>query len=78
MKEEEYVVYSIRIPKDIRELMKKVDIDWSSELRDYIYKRIRMEYRRRLLEKADKINKKFKKVSTPEAWELIREDRASR
>ncbi len=75
MKMDKYVVYSIRIPKDIRELMKRVDIDWSSELRSYIYKRVREEYRRKLLECVDKINKDFKKVSIPDAWELIRKDR---
>ncbi len=75
MKKDKYVVYSIRIPKDIRELMKKVDIDWSSELRRYISQRVRMEYRRKLLESVDKINRDFKKVSIPDAWELIRKDR---
>ena len=78
MKKDDYVVYSIRIPKYIRDLMKEVEFDWGSELRRYIYERIRVEYRRRLLDEVDKINKKFEKASIPDAWELIREDRDSR
>lgn len=70
-----YVVYSIRIPKRLRHLMKSVDVNWSSEIRDYIYRRVRMEYRKKLLSEVRKIHSGFREVDTPPSWVLIREDR---
>jgi len=78
MSKEEYVIYSIRIPSKLRELMKMVDVDWSSEIREFIRRRVMVEYRRRLLSEVKEIHKSFKDVETPPSWVLIRRDREER
>lgn len=67
-------VLSIRIRKDLKELMRKIDIDWRREIENFIENKIR-EYEK---EKAlNNINKMLKDVPVSEraAWEDIREDR---
>ncbi len=69
-------VYSIRIPKEIREAMEKMkDIDWQKEIRKMIIERVRKELKRRYLEDARELRSKMKssKIS-----DMIREDRDAR
>lgn len=69
-------VYSVRIPKEIRDAMEKTkDIDWQEEIRRMIIERVRQETKKRLLEEAKEIRKKMKSSSISE---MIREDRDSR
>ena len=69
-------VYSVRIPKEIRDAMEKTkDIDWQEEIRRMIVERVRQETKKRLLEEAKEIRKKMKSSSISE---MIREDRDSR
>ncbi len=69
-------VYSIRIPKEIRDAMEKTkDIDWQEEIRKMIIERVRQETKRRLLKEARELRKKMKSSNISE---MIREDRDAR
>ncbi len=69
-------VYSVRIPKEIRDAMEKTkDIDWQEEIRKMIIERVRQETKKRLLEEAKEIRKKMKSSNISE---MIREDRDAR
>jgi hypothetical protein len=66
-------VYSVRIPKEIRDAMEKIEnIDWQEEIRKMIIERVRQETKRRLLEEARELRKKMKSSNISE---MIREDR---
>ncbi|MGD2250024.1 MAG: hypothetical protein PVF58_16590 [Candidatus Methanofastidiosia archaeon] len=70
------VVYSIRIPEEIRDLMKEMeDIDWQEEIRTMIEEIVRKKSKERLLIDAKKLRKNMKSIN---AAELIREDRDAR
>lgn len=66
------VVYSIRISKDVKEMMDSIDINWQEEIRKLIERRVREECKRRLLDKGRELGRKMKSVP---AAELIRGDR---
>lgn len=66
-------VVSVRVPKELKEKMKKYHVDWSSEIRRFIEERIKtLEF----LEVLDKIEERVKKRKTRvDSAELIREER---
>jgi hypothetical protein len=67
-------VYSVRIPKRLKEDIEKIDnVDWQSETRAFLEKKVRKERLMAQLEKAREIRHKSKK--TISSAELIREDR---
>ncbi len=69
-------VYSIRIPREIREAMEKMkDVDWQEEIRKMIIDRVRKELKRRLLEEAKELRSKMKSSNISD---MIREDRNAR
>lgn len=69
-------VYSIRIPKEIRELMKKMEgIDWQEEIRTVIVELVKKKSKERLLTEGRELRKEMKALN---AAELIREDRDAR
>ena len=67
-------VLSIRIRKELREMMKKVDIDWRREIESFIESKIREYEKKKTL---DNINELLRDTPTSErpAWIDIREDR---
>lgn len=66
-------VYSVRIPKRLREALNKLqDIDWQEELRMFLEQRVRSEYVRKQLEEAGKLRARMKEIGSAE---IIREDR---
>lgn len=66
-------VYSVRIPKRLREALNKLqDVDWQEELRAFLEQRVRAEYVRKQLEAARKLRVGMKEISSAE---IIREDR---
>ncbi len=69
-------VVTVRVPKELKEKMKKLKVNWSEEIRKYIEERVR-DYE--LLETIDRVRKEARKrkVKTDSA-QLIREDRESR
>jgi hypothetical protein len=69
-------VISVRVPRKLKEKMKKYPIDWSSEVRGFIEERIRVL---ELLEILDTIEEKTGKRKTRvDSVELIREAREER
>ena len=71
------VVYSIRIHKELRELMEELkEINWQREIKEIIERRVKEEYRKKLMSDARKLRGAMKvKVSSVD---LIREDRDAR
>ncbi len=69
-------IVSIRVPKELKEKMRKYRIDWSREIREFIEERIRTL---ELLELLESIEEKAKKRRTRvDSAKLIREAREER
>ena len=68
---------SVKVPEEIRKLMKEVDVNWSEYLRGVIEAKVRMEVAKEAARKLDKIRERSGKVSTEEIVRWIREDRES-
>ena len=66
---------SVKVPEEIRKLMKKVNVNWSEYLRGVIENRVRLEIARDAMMKLDEIRKRARKVSTEEIVKWLREDR---
>ena len=71
-------VITVRIPRELREAMKKLDINWSEEVRRFIARRVDEEVRRRRLEEAITMLKGTESVERGFAGKSVREDRDSR
>ena len=70
------VVYSVRIPKEVKRMMDLVDVNWQEEVRKFIERRAQEEYARLLLKRGRELRERMK-TSVPAA-ELVREDRDAR
>lgn len=70
------VVYSIRIPEEVKKMMDAIDVNWQEELRELIEKRVREEYRKMLLRKGKELREKMR--TSVSAAELIRVERDER
>ena len=69
-------VVSIRVPKELKEKMRKYRIDWSREIREFIEERIRTL---ELLELLESIEERAKRRRTRvDSAKLIREAREER
>ena len=69
-------VYSIRVPKEVYELMKEMkDVDWQTEIRTMVEELVKKKKKERLLFEAKTLRKDMKAIN---AAELIREDRDAR
>ena len=66
---------SVKVPKEIRELMRKVDVNWSEYLREAIETKIRVEMAKDAARRLDEIRERAGKVPTEELVRWIREDR---
>ena len=69
-------VVVVRIPRDLKEKMREVDINWSEEIRAFIRRRIK-EYELRSSLREIRERAKKRRVSVDSA-RLIREDRDRR
>lgn len=67
-------VFSVRIPKELREKMKQYDVDWKEVIVDAIVNKINQIEAERALEELKKMNEKIETSKNP-AWMDIREDR---
>ena len=65
--------FSVRIPKELKDAMKKLPVDWQREVRAFIESRVRVEKARMMVEEAKRLRKETKTVSSAD---LIREDRS--
>ena len=69
-------IYTIRIPRSLREKMMKVDVEWSKEIRKFIEDRVKIEMYKLAMEKIEELNSRFiGRKSVKPSWMLIREDR---
>ena len=66
---------SVKVPEEIRELMRKVDVNWSEYLRETIEAKIRAEMAKDPARRLDEIRRRAGKVPTEEIVRWIREDR---
>lgn len=66
---------SVKVPEEIKELMKEVDVNWSEYLRGVIEERVRMEMAKKALRRLDEIRRRAGKVPTEVVVRWIREDR---
>jgi len=70
-------VISFRIPKELKESVNELEINWSEEVRRFIENKVKEYKRKRALEEIDSM---LKNVPTPEkgtAARYVREDRDS-
>ncbi|MGQ9469709.1 MAG: type II toxin-antitoxin system VapB family antitoxin [Nitrososphaerales archaeon] len=69
-------VITVKIPKELKERMKEVDVNWSEYIRSTIIKKVEEHELRNASEKLDKIRAKAKPVPTSELISWIKEDRS--
>ncbi len=70
------VTLTIRIPKELKERMKKINVNWSEEVRKFLERRVAQLEAQQILEDIERraVKRKVKVDSTM----LIREDRCKR
>ena len=69
---------SVKVPKELREQMRRVNIDWSEYLREAIRAKIREELAREAAKKLDEIRQRARKVPTEVLVGWLREERERR
>jgi len=69
---------SVKVPEELREMMRRVKVDWSEYLREAIRAKIREELAKEASEKLDEIRGKAGKVPTNVLVKWIREEKKSR
>ncbi len=71
-------VVSFRIPRELRERMKNVDVNWSEEIRKFIEAKVREHMRKRALEEIDSMLERLPAAERGTAAKYVREDREGR
>jgi len=71
-------VITVRIPRELKEAMEKLDVNWGEEIRRFIARRVDEELRRRRLEDAITVLRETEGVERSFAGKAVREDRDSR
>jgi len=69
---------TIKIPRELKEAMEKLDINWSEKIRRFIARRVDEKLRRRKLEEAIAMLRGTESVERGFAGKSVREDRDSR
>ena len=70
-------VISFRLPKKMKEDMKKVDINWSEEMRKFIERTVRKYRKEQSIKKIDSLLKILPGADKGTASKYVREDRDS-
>ena len=70
-------VVSFRIPHELKRKMKKVDINWSEEIRKFIEAKVREYRKKKALEEIDIMLANLPKIEKGTARKYVREDRDS-
>lgn len=68
-------VLSFRVPKRLKEALKKIEFDWKSFLIESLEKKISELEVEKILEDLDSMNEELRKKPCPPSHKLIREDR---
>lgn len=70
-------VISVRVPKELKKMMKEININWSEEIRKFIEKKVK-EYRKlKALEEIDTMLSDIPEVKAGTAKDYVRDDRDS-
>ncbi|MGC8912102.1 MAG: hypothetical protein ACP5K8_08500 [Nitrososphaeria archaeon] len=69
---------SVKVPEELRELMRRVKVDWSEYLREAIRAKVRAELAREAAEKLDEIRRRVGRVPTEVLIGWLREERERR
>jgi len=69
---------SVKVPEELRELMRKVNVNWSEYLREVIRARIREELAKKASKKLDEIQARAVRVLTEVVVRWLREERERR
>ncbi|AAL81477.1 hypothetical protein PFDSM3638_06745 [Pyrococcus furiosus DSM 3638] len=70
-------VVSFRIPRELKKEMKKIDINWSEEVRKFIEEKVKEYKRKKALEEIDAMLANLPKAEKGTARKYVREDRDS-
>ncbi len=70
-------VISFRIPKDLKQQLKEVDLNWSAEVRGFVEARVRDYKREKALKEIDALLKDVPRPESGTASRYVREDRES-
>jgi len=68
-------VITVRIPRELRDKMRRYDVNWSEVVREAISRRILIEERRKALEAVRRIRERCRPVEEGQLDRWIREDR---
>ncbi|MEM3662573.1 MAG: hypothetical protein QW341_02880 [Candidatus Bathyarchaeia archaeon] len=66
---------SVKVPKELRDLMRKVDVNWSEYLREVIEMKVSIELSKMALNTLDEIRRRVQEIPMEELVKWIREDR---
>ncbi|MEM1727051.1 MAG: hypothetical protein QXQ80_00090 [Nitrososphaerota archaeon] len=66
---------SVKVPKELRDLMRKVDVNWSVYLREAIEMKVSIELSKMALNTLDEIRRRVQEIPMEELVKWIREDR---
>ncbi|MEM0050535.1 MAG: hypothetical protein QW330_02705 [Nitrososphaerota archaeon] len=66
---------SVKVPKELRDLMRKVDVNWSEYLREAIEMKVSIELSKMALNTLDEIRRRVQEIPMEELVKWIREDR---
>ena len=70
-------VISFRLPKELKENMKEIDINWSKEMRKFIERTVRDYKKEQSIKKIDSMLKILPRTNKGTASKYVREDRDS-
>jgi len=69
---------SVKVPEELRELMRQVNVNWSEYLREAIKAKIREELAKEASKKLDEIKARAERVPTEVVVRWLREERERR
>ena len=72
------VVIGVRVPRELKEELDRLGIDYSKEIRGYLRRLVRIRRAEELIRRAEEIQRRSRKVEGNLSAEVIREDRESR
>lgn len=67
---------SVKVPKELRDQMKQVDVNWSEYLRSVIEAKVREELAKKASRRLGEIRERAGRIPTGEVIKWLREDRA--
>lgn len=75
MSQEDIEVITVKIPKQMKKEMKKIEVNWSQYIRECLQDKIDQQKKNEAFEKLDQIRKRSKQVTNEEILAWIREGR---